>query len=285
MKTSVWSITPISLKVKSYLTAVIIVMTAFILMPTHAQAITLSSSRDCDANAVISCGALSINELQSKYNNDQSTQNIYSAFGISGNDIHNMDATAVAGSVTSTGRVIVNGKTVANNAETAGRQLMAGSHSEDFNGTVFYSRSPSVSFASSTLPAFVVMDKNGRFDFAIIASCGNPVNAHPTTVKQVPNTSSSTNTVIRQQPVAQPSSVAQTQSQSVTVAPTPSPAVTYTPPPAPVVYQAAPTTPSTTYVAPKQIPNTGIGDIAGIGSLVTLVSGFAHLLYKRKFIT
>jgi hypothetical protein len=132
---------------------------------------------------------------------------------------------------------------------------------------------------------FVVMDKNGRFDFAIIASCGNPVNAHPTTVKQVPNTSSSTNTVIRQQPVAQPSSVAQTQSQSVTVAPTPSPAVTYTPPPAPVVYQAAPTTPSTTYVAPKQIPNTGIGDIAGIGSLVTLVSGFAHLLYKRKFIT
>jgi hypothetical protein len=270
---------PNSLSVKSGLLGTLL-LSAFIIMPTNAHALTVTSSRDCDSNAVMSCGALSINELQSKYNNNQSIQNIYSAFGISGNDIHNMDATAVAGRVTMGGRVSVNGKTVANNAETAGRQSMAGSHSEDFNGTVFYSRPPSASFASSSLPAYVVMNKNGQFDFAIIASCGNPVNAHPTTVKQVQRTTSTT-TVVRQP--AAPSPVPQTQSQSVTVTP-PAPEVTYTPPPAPVVYQAAPTPSSTTYVVPKQIPNTGIGDIAGLGAFVTLVSGFAHLLYKRKFL-
>jgi hypothetical protein len=270
---------PDNLKAKSGLLGVLIILAAFIYMPTSVHALTVASSRDCDSNAVISCGALSINELQSKYNNNQSVQNIYNAFGISGNDMHNMDATAVAGTVTLGGRVIVNGHTVANKAETAGRQAMAGSHSEDFNDTVFYRRTPSASFASSSLPAFVVMDKNGRFDFAIIASCGNPVNAHPTTVKQIQKNTSTT-TVVRQ-PKAPPP-VSQTQSQTVTVAP-PAPGVTYTPPPAPVVYQAAPAPPSPTYVAPRQIPNTGIGDIAGFGSFVTLVSGFAHLLYKRKF--
>jgi hypothetical protein len=34
---------------------------------------------------------------------------------------------------------------------------------------------------------------------------------------------------------------------------------------------------------PKVIPNTGVGDVVGFGSFVSLLEGGAHLLYKRKF--
>jgi hypothetical protein len=265
-----------SVKPKVGLFAILILLIA-ITLPYPVRALTVSSSRDCDANAVVKCGALSVDELQNKYNNDVGAQNIYNAFGISQSDIAGMDTTAVAGRVTSGGRVIVNGDEVARNVVTAGRQFMKGSHSEDINGTVFYTRSPSVSFASSSLPAFVVMD-NGTFDFAVIASCGNPVKS--TGITAHTKTTTQQKTVVRT-PAVTPS-VTKTpppsQTQSITVAPP----VTYTPPPAPVVYQAAPAPAPTIYVAPKEIPNTGVGDIAGFGSFVTLVSGAAHFLYKRK---
>jgi hypothetical protein len=49
-------------------------------MPVSANAMTLSSARDCDANAVIMCGALSTSELISKYNSQSSVQTIYNGF-------------------------------------------------------------------------------------------------------------------------------------------------------------------------------------------------------------
>lgn len=152
---------------------------------------------DCDANAVIYCGATSISSLQTKYNQSVSNATVkysaasihniysYSKFGISSTDVADLShepagTKVVVGSVTKSGDVFVPGNSipVATGAISAGRQNIAGSTQVTNNGTTFYVRPTSVSFVSNSLSAFVVM-KNGVFQFAIIESCGNPVHATP----------------------------------------------------------------------------------------------------------
>lgn len=153
-----------------------IVMSLALLIPVAAGA--QSAQRDCDGNAVLRCGAYTTNELNQKYDNQAGAKTIYSHFGISSAEVDELHDTAVSGFVTKGGRVIVNGKTVATNAVTAGRQNMSGNTAVTKNGTTFYTRSPSVSFKQDTLDAYVVM-KGGKFQYAIIKSCGNPVKATP----------------------------------------------------------------------------------------------------------
>lgn len=235
---------------------------ALLTLPMSTAAISVSSQRDCDSNAVIRCGALSTSELIKKYNSNSSTRAIFLHFGISPNDIGNIGSTAAAGRVTKSGKVVVNGKTVATNALTAGRQNISGSRKVTSRGVTFYERAPSVSFASSSLSAFVVMN-NGRFEFAILASCGNPVRA--TAVKKpqkkvvvAPSIPAPTPPVVQQQ---------QQQQQSITVvAPPKQPAKAPAPTPKP---------------APTSIINTGPGDIVGASSLVAVMAGFSHAIYRR----
>ena len=152
----------------------------------HAANLTLNTVKDCDSNAVVYCGASSLSTLQSRYahgdghNSASSIQHIYSYFGISGSDISNMSKYAVAGTVTKSGNVYVGSELVATDAITAGRLNIPGSTKVSFAGTTFYKRAPRVSFVSSPLQAYVVM-VNGKFQFAILASCGNPVTAKPKT--------------------------------------------------------------------------------------------------------
>ncbi|MDB5175459.1 MAG: hypothetical protein JWM81_317 [Candidatus Saccharibacteria bacterium] len=158
-------------------------------LPASASEVTLGGGQDCDANAVVHCGAHSTTELVNAYNagkestSAKSIQDIYSYFGITGADISSMQSTAVAGHVTSNGEVFVDGSntSVATSAITAGRLSMpGGSTAVNNNGTVFYTRPTSVSFRSGSIPAFVVM-QNGVFKYAILSSCGNPVKATPKT--------------------------------------------------------------------------------------------------------
>lgn len=145
-----------------------------------AQSVSFPNSpTDCDSNAVIRCGALTTSALQQAYQADSYTRIVFQNFGISSTDIQNISTTAVAGTVTKSGNVIVNGKTVATNAMTAGRTNMAGSTAVTTQGITFYRRPPSVSFAQDNLDAYVVMSSNNQFRFAVIASCGNPVTATP----------------------------------------------------------------------------------------------------------
>jgi hypothetical protein len=86
----------------------------------NANAATYATN--CDANAVVYCGAQSASDLASKvdgnYTNpyketSASILNIYDAFHITKADVDAMPGEAVEGTVTKTGDVIVNGKTVA----------------------------------------------------------------------------------------------------------------------------------------------------------------------------
>jgi hypothetical protein len=260
-----------------------VVVTSFalpLLMIQSVSALNINSTRDrCnDGNSVINCGALSVNELQRKYNNDTNARAIYNNFGISRSDINAMDTTATSGTVTSGGRVIVKGKVVANNAMTAGLANMRGSQTMTANGVTFYKRPPSVSFQQSSLPAFVVM-KNGQFDFAIIASCGNPVTA---TAVVKPRQTSPPAAAVRPPAVPRVQRQAQTQTQTQTQSQAQSQTVVVNRTVAVAVPAATPTPAPAPQPQPKQIPNTGVGDIAGFGSFVTLFSAGAHFLYKRK---
>jgi hypothetical protein len=244
---------------------------ASLLIFPSALAQNSSSSRDCDSNAVINCGAMTVNELQTRVSANASARAVYSSFGISNADISSMDSTSVNGTVTRGGRVMVNGDTVATNAMTAGMQNMGGSTQTTHGGVTFFMRPPSVSFASSSLSAFVVM-KNGHFDFAVIKSCGNPVKATPV-VKKVAKPKTKVVQPVTPAPTPPPAVIqSQQQTQTVNVTP-PTTVVTAAPTPTPAPAPAP---------APTVIPNTGTGDIVGFGSLVTLLSGSAHYLYRRS---
>src|SRR5207244_431067 len=101
--------------------------------------------RDCDNNAVLRCGALTTAELQQKFQGSGVIA-LFRSFGISTQDMNTIGSTAIAGQVTRGGDVIVNGRIVATNAETAGRQNMPGSTPIIAGGVRFFRRPPSVSF-------------------------------------------------------------------------------------------------------------------------------------------
>ncbi len=170
---------------KQLLVALILlgVITAGILLfvrPTYA----LPTSCNDAQNEVLWCGAATTQQVVSDYyngdghNSAASIQNIFSYFGISSADINALPQDAVAGVVTKSGNVIVNGNIVATQAVTGGRQYIPGSNQATLGGTTFFVRPPSVSFLSNSLDAFVVMI-NGRFAFAILSSCGNAIEAKP----------------------------------------------------------------------------------------------------------
>ena len=127
---------------------------------------------DCDSNAIIRCGISSRAEMISRYNGlDGKGKSTFIHAGVN----LSKASGSVEGYVTNDNRVVVGGKTVATNAYTYGRSYMAGS--TQVSGGA-YMRHPSVSFRSSSIPAFVYME-NGTFKWAVIKSCGNPVKATP----------------------------------------------------------------------------------------------------------
>lgn len=184
-----------------------------------ASALTIGGPSDCDNNAIIKCGAHSTGALINAYQGDPYVQKSFAYFGISNADIANLPATNVSGRVTKDGKVFVDGQSqaVATNAVTGGRQNMPGSTQVNYQGITLFKRPPSVSFQQQSLPAFVAM-KNGQFQFAVIASCGNAVRAQA--VKQPPVAVGQAKAVSKPpaKPQPQPTKAApaptQTQSQS-----------------------------------------------------------------------
>lgn len=161
--------------IKGILVTAVVALGAFFALNTVNG--TVTANGDCSANAVIKCGTYSIDTLRSKFNNDSTkgTKNIFSYFGITSDTINNKKVRN--GYVTRGGDVVVDGKVVASDAITAGRQYIAGSTKATYNGTSFYVRKPSVSFRQNSLSAYVFFNADGTFAGAVIKDCGNPVKA------------------------------------------------------------------------------------------------------------
>lgn len=154
--------------------AILVLFSTLSFVPVEA-----AIARDCDANAIMHCGAATRSELSRKTTGDITA--IYAHYGIQKAHF----STLADGTVYSDGRVVVGGKTVATNAVSTGRHNMAGSTAVTAGGVRIYERPTSVSFRSASLPAFVKMT-NGKFQYAIIKSCGNPTKGKPTPEPEKP---------------------------------------------------------------------------------------------------
>ncbi len=288
---------------KTFITSLAGLVLAFgLIAAPAASALTIGGPSDCnDNNAIVNCGVHSSAAVMSAYQGKAYIRAVYAYFGINNADIANLQASNVSGSVTKSGNVFIDGqsKPVATNAITAGQANMPGSTRVDSQGAIFFVRPPSVSFQQDSLPAFVAM-KNGQFQFAIIASCGNPVKATP--AAQPKQAIGNAQAVSKPQakpapkpaPTPAPAAPApaqvqaqfQTQSQSQTVNVTNTNSnttnvennTTTTPPP---VAPAAQTTTETQPAAqPTSLVNTGPAGVVG----VFLVSSVAGTFAFRRFL-
>ncbi len=155
------------------LTALVVAVAGFFAVSNFSGA---AYADDCSSNAVIKCGFDDISQLRAKYDASASVRNIFSGVGISSDTVHT--AAYKAGYVTKSGDVVADGKIVANNAWSHGRQYMvSGSTKKTYNGTTYYERRPSAIFATSQQNAMVFFDAQGRFIGAAIFDCGNPISA------------------------------------------------------------------------------------------------------------
>jgi LPXTG-motif cell wall-anchored protein len=166
------------------------------LIANQAQSVQAAAQTDC----IIKCGVSSTQALASKYQSSTELQHIYARYGLSGSNFTDFVANAKPGVVYKDGRVVVNGKTVGTGAMSLGRQNIAGSHKIDINGTTYYYRATSVSFASNSLDAMVLIGSDGIAKVAVLNACGNPVAFTPVKPKTPPKPVTPTTPVTPQTP-------------------------------------------------------------------------------------
>lgn len=72
-------------------------------------------------------------------------------------------------------KVYVGDKVVATNAQSIGRMQKPGDHSISIGGQTYWEAPNSVAFQQECIDAFVKLDQNGGFVYAILKPCGNPI--------------------------------------------------------------------------------------------------------------
>ncbi len=133
----------------------------------------------CKTNDIIPCGVSSAQDTVNKINQNApgDLNKIYPAYlpGFSTADL----AQAVEGISHKNGTITVNGKVVATNAVSIGRNAKSSSTPVNLGGKTYHESSSQTVFLSDSLPSLVVM-KGGVFQYAIIKGCGNPEKGTPT---------------------------------------------------------------------------------------------------------
>lgn len=246
-------------RIRQYVVGAIVpIAGAISLMGMPAQP-ALAASQACNTNSVIPGGISGIQDLKQTYTQNPcgDVQQLYNYFGItSASQFTGM----VFGHVDTANNVYVDTQKdtvhtrVATNAITAGRDDISNSNGSSIAilGGKFYKRPPAVSFASGTLNALIKLDANGRFLFAVITSCGNPVVGKPTT----------------QQPKPQPQK------------PTPSKPTPNQPIPTPPA--TTPSTPAPTQQQPTSLPDTGAGSVAALFGIASSLGFLGYRTYLQR---
>jgi hypothetical protein len=131
--------------------------------------------RNCDNNSIMNCGAENGAEFKQKCeaNAPGDLKTIYNHYWIPCN------VQVVQGQAFKDGTVRVNGRVVATNAKSIGRQPISGSRPISIGGKTYYETPNSAAFISDGLPTMVALDAQGNFKYAIINACGNPIYATP----------------------------------------------------------------------------------------------------------
>lgn len=139
-------------------------------LPTQAA---VDSSPDCDTVAIVKCGVTADNVKAKAGEGD--VPKVYAAFGIKNSELNGF----VNGVVWRDGRVTIGyDKVVAKGAVTAGRWNNPSSDMQRISGTDRAYKMSTSHFVDEGQTALIKM-VDGKFKFAIIKPCGNPVTANP----------------------------------------------------------------------------------------------------------
>lgn len=126
----------------------------------------------CQDGAVVCGGVSTPQDVADKMENGDGVHSdlkaIYNGLGIYKQDI--LSPNMVNGTVNKSGQVIVNGQVVATGVVNGWRKQLPGS----YQASGLWWTTPGQNFASANLSSLVYM-RNGKFVYAIIRTCGNPV--------------------------------------------------------------------------------------------------------------
>jgi PKD repeat protein len=138
-----------------------------------------AAAQNC-VNDVICGGASSVGDFVNKYNANAAKDlpAIYQFAGLSPNEINRFAQTAKMGTAYKDGRVVVDGKVVATEANSLGRTTLGGKNNIPINigGNTYHYGSNSLNFGGDSIPAMVMMNPDTHeMEFAALTACGNPV--------------------------------------------------------------------------------------------------------------
>ena len=142
-------------------------------------------AESCGPNPIIYCGFTTNDQFITYLKNNKDTypntphtdlQNVMNYYGLNSSEYERFRTSARIGTVNKDGRIVVDGQTVANNANTIGRTVWGGTYGKTvaINGKTYYS-APVSQRVSTSNTAKVMFDRDGNFEFAALTDCGNPV--------------------------------------------------------------------------------------------------------------
>ena len=142
-------------------------------------------ARDCSTNSIIKCGIADYNELTAKYDENAhgDVRAIMDHYWIK-REVQAGDR-VVHGTANNRGEVVAEGRVVATNAASIGRENLGkpSTHEISINGKKYYQTSHvgGEAFANpgGSLDALIVLDAEGNFKYALVKACGNPIYAKP----------------------------------------------------------------------------------------------------------
>lgn len=140
----------------------------------------------CNTNVIMKCGFSSPSNFISKTkandsgNGHRDLQAVYSHYGLAGSEYDRFVSNAVLGTIYRDGRITVGGKTVVNAGQNLGREQGtqgAGAYAVNIGGTVYWANANSRTYRADqdALPAYILLDNMGQFEFGVATVCGNPV--------------------------------------------------------------------------------------------------------------
>lgn len=172
------------LRSKLFIAAMVVSTAGFGLAgANHAAA---AAVQDCSDNSIIRCGSQTPADFVTKLqaNNPSDLQGLYDYFGLPSADYANFASNAKMGTAYKDGRIVVDGKVVATDAFSLGREKKSYSTPYDVNGYRYYKSMNKDVFVPDSIPAMVYFDNSGSILFAVLTACGNPLGGTP--VKETP---------------------------------------------------------------------------------------------------
>lgn len=135
--------------------------------------------RDNSDNSIVRGGTLSAQEFvdKARANSPNDLQAIFSAYGLTPDEYDRFLRDAKMGVASKDGTITVDGRVVARNAYSLGRDAKSYSTPKTINGVQYHESRAQDVFVPRTMQVLVLMDAQGRMEFAVLAPCGNPVRA------------------------------------------------------------------------------------------------------------